>query len=378
MEKEIFTAFCPYRVCPLGAHIDHQHGIVTGFALDKGIMVEYSVRDDGECRVESENMEGEKHFSVHHVPHRVGDWADHLRGTVQVLKRDFDITRGVDAHIRGELPIGGLSSSAAVIIAFMSAICRANGIKLSKHEIIGYAMDAENKYVGVSCGKLDQSTEVYAKAGQLMYLDTKTDDCTLIKAPNEMPGYEIGIFYSGVPRSLAGTAFNMRVDECRAAAYALMAFEGMEYHKFSDAHLRDVPFEVFEKHKRRLPDDWRKRAEHFYSENERVKRGALLWQKGDLTGFGKLITESGNSSVYNYETGSPELKKISEIMQKCDGIYGGRFSGAGFKGCCMAIVDPSYKEEIARKITSEYLSAFPQLRGSFEIHFCNTADGVDF
>ena len=377
MGKEVFTAFCPYRVCPLGAHIDHQHGIVTGFALDKGITVTYSLRDDGECRVESENMDGKKHFSVSHVPHRVGDWADHLRGTVQILKRDFDITRGIDAHIRGALPIGGLSSSAAVIIAFMSAICRANGIKLSEKEIITYAMDVENKYVGVSCGKLDQSTEVYAKAEKLMYLDTKTDERRLIKAPASMPKYEIGIFFSGVPRSLAGTAFNMRVDECKAAAYALMAFEGMEYHKFADARLRDVPFEAFEKHKHRLPDAWRKRAEHFYGENERVRRGAELWEKGDLTGFGKLIEQSGRSSVYNYETGSPELKKISEIMCECDGIYGGRFSGAGFKGCCMALVDPSYEEEIARKITDEYLKEFPKLRDSFEIHFCKTADGVD-
>ena len=371
--QQTHTAFCPYRVCPLGAHIDHQHGIVTGFALDKGITITYSINDDGMCRVKSANMEGEKEFKVSHIPHKIGDWADHMRGVIQILKRDYDITKGVTAYIEGSLPIGGLSSSAAVIIAFMSAICKANGIEMTKPDVIKYAMAVENKYVGVNCGKLDQSTEVYSQAGHLLYLDTEDDSYKLISPQNNMPDYEIGIFFSGVPRSLAGTAYNMRVDECKAAAYALMAFEGMEYHKFENTYLRDVPYEVFIRHKDKLPENWRKRAEHFYNEQSRVKRGAKLWEQGDLVGFGKLINESGKSSIESYETGSPELRLL-----ECEGVYGTRFSGAGFKGCCMALVDPKYKDEIKSYVTEKYLAKFPELRDNYEVHYCKTANGVDF
>ena len=86
--------------------------------------------------------------------------------------------------------------------------------------------------------------------------------------------------------------------------------------------------------------------------------------------------ESGKSSIYNWETGSPELKELYEIMTRTDGIYGGRFSGAGFKGCCMALIDPSFEEQIRENVTREYLKAFPQLEGKYSFHICESADGV--
>ena len=193
-----------------------------------------------------------------------------------------------------------------------------------------------------------------------------------------MKPYKIAIFFSGVQRSLAGSKYNMRVDESRSAAYALKAFSGMEYGKFEETFLRDVPLEVFEKYKGQLPENWRKRAEHWYSEYSRVESAAEAWRKGDIEKYGKLSFESGNSSIYSWETGSPELKKIYEIMLETDGIYGGRFSGAGFKGCCVGIIDPSYQESIERKIKQEYLKEFPEYKDSFSAHFCDSADGVSF
>ena len=191
-----------------------------------------------------------------------------------------------------------------------------------------------------------------------------------------MKPYKIAVFFSGVERTLAGSKFNMRVDECRSAAYALKAYAGMEYGKFRETYLRDVPFEVFLKYKDRLPETWRLRAEHWYSEFARVEKGAEAWRKGDLDAYGKLSFESGKSSIYSWETGSPELKSLYEIMLKTDGIYGGRFSGAGFKGCCMALIDPAFEESITRKVTEEYLREFPALDGKFSVHICESADGV--
>ena len=155
-----------------------------------------------------------------------------------------------------------------------------------------------------------------------------------------------------------------------------MGYAGMDYGTFADTRLRDVPYEVFEAYKDHLPELWRRRAEHYYSEFARAEKGAELWREGDLEGYGQLVFESGKSSIYSYECGCDELKKLYEIMRNTDGIYGGRFSGAGFKGCCMALVDPEKVEDIKAKVTEEYLKAFPELEGRYSAYVCESADGV--
>ncbi len=372
------VAFCPYRVCPLGAHVDHQFGFVTGFALDKGIRIAYGAKHNGVVELSSLQFDKRAQWHVNSVPEkREFDWADYLRGATMMLGRKYNLCVGLSGVVEGELPIGGLSSSAAVIIVFLSALCKVNGIKLTEREMIQLALDAENKYVGVACGKLDQSCEVLCKKNSLLYLDTKDDSYELIPENSSIKPYKIAIFFSGLERSLAGSAFNMRVDECKSAAYALKAFSGMEYGKYEDTRLRDVPREIFDQYKDKLPENWRKRAEHFYSECERVERGAVAWRKGDIEAFGKIIFESGHSSIYNYETGSAELKTLYDIMTHTDGIYGGRFSGAGFKGCCMALIDPAFEESIVRTVTEQYLKVFPELEGKYTASICVSSDGVE-
>ena len=371
------VAFCSYRVCPLGAHSDHQYGKITGLAIDQGIHIAYSPKQNGVIELASLQFEKRAQWHVASVPkEKQDDWADYLRGATLMLASKYPLHVGLCGVIEGSLPIGGLSSSASVTIAFLAALCKVNGIKLSRSEIIFTAMSAENNYVGVSCGKLDQSCEVYSKKDHLLYLDTKDDSYELIPTSPNMKPYKIAIFFSGVERTLAGSKFNMRVDECRSAAYALKAYSGMEYGKFKETHLREVPYEVYLEHKDKLPENWRKRAEHFYTEFARVEAGAKAWRKGDIETFGKLCFESGASSIYNWETGSPELKTLYEIMKDTDGIYGGRFSGAGFKGCCMALIDPAFEEKIKEKVEREYLKAFPALEGKFSTHICMSADGV--
>lgn len=370
-------SFCPYRVCPIGAHSDHQLGKVTGFAIDKGIHIAFAPKRNGVIELSSLQFHKRAQWHVNAVPEeRQNDWADYLRGATAQLGALLPLRVGLSGVIEGSLPIGGLSSSAAVTIAFLKALCTVNGLHLSDVELIRTEMAAENDYVGVSCGKLDQSCEVYSKKDHLLYLDTKDDSYELIPTSTAMKPYEIAIFFSGVERTLAGSKFNMRVDECRSAAYALKAYAGMEYGKFGETNLRDVPVEVFHRFADRLPETWRRRAEHWYGEYDRVQRGAEAWRSGNLEEFGRLSFESGKSSIEKWETGSPELKKIYEIMTQTEGIYGGRFSGAGFKGCCMAIIDPAFREDIFKKVETEYLAAFPELKGHYSACICHSADGV--
>ncbi len=372
------VAFCPYRICPLGAHSDHNLGKITGLAIDKGIHIAYKPKQNGVIELNSLQFEKRAQFHINSVPEvKENDWADYLRGATIELGRRFPLNIGLSGVIEGSLPIGGLSSSAAVIISFLSALCKVNNIYPTQAEIINVALVAENKYVGVSCGKLDQSCEVYSKKDHLLYLDTKDDSYELIPTNPLMKPYEIAIFFSGIERTLAGSKFNMRVDEARSAAYALKAYAGMEYGKFNETNLRDIPYDVYLQYKDKLPENFAKRAEHWYTEFQRVEKGAKAWRKGDLSEYGRLSFESGNSSIYNWETGSPELKMLYEIMTQTDGIYGGRFSGAGFKGCCMALIDPAFEEKIKEKVATEYIKAFPQLENKFSIHICESADGVE-
>lgn len=371
------VAFCPYRICPLGAHIDHQHGKITGLAINKGIHIAFKPKQNGVVELSSLDFEKRAQFHIHSVPEKKeNDWADYLRGATKFLGERYPLRVGLSGVIEGSLPIGGLSSSAAVIISFMTALCRVNEIKLDPLEMVMIAQAAERDYVGVSVGVLDQCCEILSKKDHLLYLDTKDLSYELIPTSPAMKPYKIAIIFSGLERALASSKYNLRVDECKSAAYALMAFSGMEYGKYADTRLRDVPESVYRQFADRLPEVWRRRAEHYYSELARTEAGAESWRKGDIETFGRLSFESGRSSVENYECGSTELKKLYEIMTETDGIYGGRFSGAGFKGCCMALIKPGYEETVEASITARYLEAFPELKGKYGFYICDSADGA--
>ena len=371
------VSFCPYRISPLGAHIDHQYGKINGLAIDKGIHIAYGPKQNGIIELQSLNFPKRAQFHVSQVPaEKVGDWADHLRGATRELAERYPLRIGLSAVIEGTLPIGGLSSSASVIIAFIAALAKVNGIQLDPWETIMMAKAAENRYVGVNCGKLDQSCEVLCRKDQLLYLDCADDSYSLLPKNPAMKPFSILVFFSGLERSLANSAYNLRQDECKAAAYNLLAYAGMPYGKFADTRLRDVPPAVFEEYKDRLPESFRKRVTHFFGEFSRAEAGAIAWQDGDLEQYGALMFASGRSSIENYECGCAELITLYRIMTETRGIYGGRFSGAGFKGCCMAFVDPGKEEEVLQNVGRAYLKSYPGLEGKYSAHVCASADGV--
>ncbi len=371
------VSFCPYRICPLGAHIDHQNGKVTGFAIDQGIHIAFGPKQNGVVEMQSMQFPKRAQWHVRSTPEvKQGDWADYLRGATIMLLERYPLRIGLCGIVEGSIPIGGLSSSAAVTIAFLSALCQVNGLKPDKAELLEMALRAEREYVGVSVGKLDQSCEIYCRKDHLLYLDLKDGSSELIAQNPRMKPYEIMIFFSGLERNLQSSKYNLRVDEVKSASYALKAFAGLEYGKYADTRLRDVPRDVFEAYASRLPEPWRKRATHYYTEFDRVEQGVEAWRRGDLAEFGRLCFESGASSIENYEAGCDEMIALYNIMRRTDGIYGGRFSGAGFRGCCMALVDPSFTEQIRQSVTQAYTREFPDLACKFGIYICHSEDGV--
>ena len=370
-------AFCPYRICPVGAHSDHNLGKITGFAIDKGIHIAYAPKLNGVVEMTSLQFPKRAQWHIASVPERKQNgWADYLRGATLSLEKNHRLKVGICGVIEGSLPIGGLSSSAAVTIAFLRALCTVNDIRLEPQEIIDLAYDAELNYVGVSIGKLDQSCEVLSRKDHLLYLDTRDNSYELIPVHPKMKPWKIAIFFSGLEHSLAGSKYNMRVDELRSGVYALQAFAGMDYGKFKDAMARDVPREVYERYKDRLPVPWARRCEHWYTEFERAEKAAEAWRRGDIEEYGRISFASGWSSIHNWESGAPEQIRLYEIMTRTEGIYGGRFSGAGFKGCCMALIDPAYEASIRENVTREYLASVPEMKGKYDVFICESADGV--
>lgn len=369
-------SFSPYRICPIGAHSDHNLGKITGLAIDRGIHIAYKPKHNGVVEMCSLQFPKRAQWHIREIGGKTGDWADYLRGATWALAKNYSLTVGLCGVIEGTLPIGGLSSSAAVILAFLEALCRVNGIELSPRELIDTAYDAEKNYVGVNVGKLDQSCEVLSRKDHLLYLDCCDDSYELIPTPENMKPYRIAVFFSGLEHSLAGSKYNMRVDELRSGIYALQAFAGMDYGKFAEANARDVPFEVYQEYKNRLPVQWMRRCEHWYTEFQRVEAGAEAWRRGDIEAYGALSFASGWSSIHNWESGAPEQIKLYEIMAETPGIYGGRFSGAGFKGCCMALINPQMEEQIIEQVSGKYLEAFPEMKGKYSVHICRSADGA--
>ena len=369
-------SFSPYRICPIGAHSDHNLGKITGLAIDKGIHIAFRPKQNGVIEMASLQFPKRAQWHIREIGEKTGDWADYLRGATWALCKAYTLSVGLCGVIEGSLPIGGLSSSAAVILAFLNALAKVNRIKLAPQELIDIAFDAEKNYVGVNVGTLDQSCEVLSRKDHLLYLDCSDNHYELIPTNTAMKPYSIAIFFSGLEHNLAGSKYNMRVDELRAGVYALQAFSGYDYGKFNQANARDVAFSVYQAYKDKLPESWAKRCEHWYTEFQRVEAGAEAWRRGDIEEYGRLSFESGWSSIHNWESGAPEQIRLYEIMRETSGIYGGRFSGAGFKGCCMALVDPDKVDSIREEVERKYLTDFPEMTGKYSFHLCKSADGI--
>jgi galactokinase len=367
----------PLRICPLGAHVDHQNGLITGFTIDQSINMIYKSNPDGYIKVQSFDFPDQEYFHVRQVPHPLpGFWGNYLRGAVLSLQRDFIIKNGIDALISGKVAIGGLSSSAAVTTAYLLALCDVNNIHLSSTELIEHSHWIETNFIGLNNGILDQAANILSKNNMLMYLDCQSNEYRLIPKGINMPDFEVIIVYSGISKVLISTDYNNRVDECKISAILMEELSNSHISKFKNVKLRDVNKDTYMKFKDSLPGRFQKRANHFYSENDRVLNGIKSWQDGDIISFGKLVSESGESSINNYECGCEELITIFNTLKNCKGVYGARFSGAGYRGCCIGLIDPIYKKEIENKVHEIYPKKYPKYKDLYKVYFAKPDDGA--
>ncbi len=371
--RQVRVVRAPLRISPLGAHIDHQLGVVTGMTIDRAILLAFVPAADGRVRMESLNFADPAGFALAEIPPaQKGDWANYVRGAALALQQRYALSSGLTGVVGGSMPIGGLSSSAAVTIAYLLALEAINNLAVDAYENVELCRFSENRYIGLNNGILDQSVILHSAQHHLTRIDCQSVEVDRIPMGIDpatlQDRFEILVVYSGVTHALVGTDYNNRVAQCHSAAEQMLAHAGLPIP--ADARLRHVPDEVYEQAAPRLEASLQRRARHFFGEMGRVRAGVDAWQAGDLARFGELVTASGDSSIRWYESGSPQLITLYEILAQTPGVYGTRFSGAGFRGNCIALIDPAYREPIAAAVHARYPGAHPEEAARYSIHFC--------
>ena len=350
------VCFAPGRVNLIGEHTDYNGGHVFPCAIDMGIYCAASRRCDGILRFYSENFR-----DTGIVTTSLGDlsnkecWADYPVSVVRAFKAyGYPLDNGADFYFSGDLPDGsGLSSSAALEVVTATALKELFHIPVTPQEIALIGQFAENRFIGVNCGIMDQFASAVGKRENAVLLNSATleyEYAPLGKAA-------LVIVNSGVRHSLASSAYNDRRRECESAAKALKV-----------SFLCSLTPEEFENKKQHIADDiCRKRARHAVYENARVLESAKALKSGDLTRFGMLMNESHRSLRDDYEVSCDELDFLAETAQSINGVYGSRMTGGGFGGCTVSLLERSAVEEFTEKIKNAYQSRFGIIPGIYAV-----------
>lgn len=368
-ESDIQVVYSPLRISPLGAHVDHQDGLVTGMTIDRAILLAFVPRRDDRIRVQSLNFPRRVEFALGEIPPRIPrDWGNYIRGAALALQQSHTLQVGIDAVVQGKMPIGGLSSSAAVGVAYLLALETANALDISCEENIQLDRYIENEYQGLKNGILDQSIILMSDWDHLTFLDCQTVEFAKYRTAAAAGRFEVLVVYSGLARSLIRTDYNTRVEECQRAAGQMLEWAQEPVPEIP--RLRMVSEEIYAQFGERLPAPLDARARHFFTELGRVREGVSAWEGGDLPKMGRLISASGASSIENYQCGCPHLITLYNILRQSNGVFGARFSGGGFRGSCIALIDPDYRDDIKAAIDAEYPRAHPDVAEAYSVHFC--------
>jgi galactokinase/galacturonokinase len=365
----------PYRICPLGAHIDHQGGSVLGMTINACTLMAFYPRGDSIIKLRSKNYPGKVEFDLRDIPESTGSfWGVYPRAAAMALQEKHTVAKGVTGLLYGMLPGCGLSSSASVLLAYLHGFAAANSIDLQPWDLVHLTRRAENKYIGLNNGILDQASIVFGRRGHMLHIDTKEEKVTRLPDRLGETRYRILVAYSGYSRELTTSGYNTRVDECRLAAKKLAHFAGSPPARV----LSDVAQDVITRYVGRLEPHLGRRTKHFITESKRVIDGLEAWDKGAIEKFGQLMTESCKSSIENYECGVQAIHDLQQIVRSAEGVLGSRFMGGGFGGCVVGFVKPSHAAVAVDDIQASYRKLHPEVADLAAVYLAQSDDGVRF
>jgi galactokinase len=343
-------AEAPGRVNLIGEHVDYNDGLVLPFAIDRSVLVAWACRDDDAVWAQSADFDERSRFNISHVtPAAPGSWANYVRGVADVLGRGGHVTDGLDLSIAGNIPQGaGLSSSAAIEVAAAGAFRDAFDIPIDNIALAQLCQRAENEYVGVQCGIMDQFASALSVRDHALLIDCRSLAHEAVPLRLDAAGLTIVIANSAVGRELVSSAYNDRRRECEEAVSDLR----VRLVRPELASLRDVA----EGDLRRLAIDSvpMRRARHVVTEIARVAAAADALSRDDFAALGSLMVESHISLRDDYEVSSKELDLLVGLATGQDYVLGARLTGAGFGGCTVNLVRTDAIDAFSRDVIAPY------------------------
>jgi len=351
----------PGRVELLGNHTDYNEGYVLSAAIDRGVSMQGKAAANGKISLHSSTMESTVHADLAGIEHSEKDaWANYPLGVVWCFLGEKFKLGGFSAEISSDLPLGaGLSSSAALEVATATFLKKMFGLEIDTLRLAKLCRKAENEFVGVNCGLLDQVSSAFGKKDHAIFLDCRNETVDNIAFPHNV---ELLITHSGVKHALVGGEYNERRLQC---------FEAAE--KLGAKALRDVTSAQLDAAKSTLPPLAYKRALHITGENERVLKGIDFLKGGDVKSFGGLMFDSHESSRVNFENSTPELDSLVAIASEEPGVLGSRLTGGGFGGATVSLIERDAAERISANFTKKYKE---RTGNTCQTYLCEIADGA--
>ena len=360
--KPEFIVRAPGRVNLIGEHTDYNDGFVLPMAIDRAVWIALRSRDDGQVRIFSLDLGTESGFLLASLT-RESDWIEYPKGIAYELQKAGHTLRGFDAVMTGDVPRGaGLSSSAAVELAVARAFSVTSNINWDAAKMAKLAQKAENEWVGVNCGIMDQMASAACKEGHALFLDCRSLETQHAPLPK---GVAIVILDTSTRRGLVDSAYNERRSQCEEAA-----------RWFGVKALRDVSVEEFSrkmKEERGLGEVAAKRARHIVTENTRVLEAIDMMRNGNVKRLGELFNASHDSLRDDFEVTNDALNIMVECAREQSSCYGARMTGAGFGGCAVALVKEEEAEAFSQIVATVYRQRFG-LEAS--VYVCKASEGA--
>ncbi|MGC3999665.1 MAG: galactokinase [Anaeromyxobacter sp.] len=339
----------PGRVNLIGEHTDYNDGFVLPMAIGFGVEMVGRRRQDGQVRVHAADLSETSTFQVGGAIARdpAHPWSDYVRGVVWSLEEAGLRVEGMDLAFSGDLPQGaGLSSSAALEVSTALVAQALSGFEAERPRLARLCQHAENDFVGMKCGIMDQFISLMGEPGHALLLDCRSLAHQLV--PLTLDDHAIAICHSGVKHSLVASAYNQRRAECTAGVAAMAARSpGVRA-------LRDATLEQLEAVRAQVSDPVYRRCRHIITENARVLESAEAMRRGDLAAFGRLMNASHDSQRDDFEVSCAEVDLLVDLARSVPGVLGARITGGGFGGCTVNLVERRSVEDFKAKVLDVY------------------------
>lgn len=346
------VASSPGRVNVIGEHTDYNDGFVMPIAVGMRLWIAFRKRDDELVRIHSVEMDGHDEFTLSDAERMMrseeAQWSNYIRGVAWALRREGIKLCGMDACIASDIPIGaGLSSSAAIETACAIAMLHEELERFDRTWLARLCQMAENEFVGVRCGIMDQMICLHGVEGHAMLLDCRHLTFEHVRVSH--PQYTFLIADTAKGRELASSEYNIRRQQCEEGVKLLSEL----LHRHLKA-LRDVSLAEFEGVEHMLPNVIRRRCRHVITENERVHAFKTSFESGNVAEAGNLMNQSHESLRNDYEVSCFELDIMVELLRSHDGVIGARLTGAGFGGCVIALARREGIEDVIESVRERY------------------------